>query len=428
MTDGGGMETTAGWSARVEEEFEEDFEEEFAQDFPEELSGELSGEIPEELAARFARAEPGGPATATGWSIGVEEEFLLVDPGARRSVPLAAEVRARAGEHPPPAPDAAVQLELQTSQLEAATGVCTRLADLADQLTAGRRRLADAARGAGARLVSTGTPVLPGPVGVTDDDRYRRFAHAQAGVVCDYEACGCHVHIGVPDRETAVAVVNHLRPWLPTLLALSVNSPYDQGRDTGYGSWRTIQMSRYPGAGIPPWFPSAAAYDERLGQLVECRVLLDPAVTFWLARPSPHLPTVEVRAADAAGGTAEAVLQAALTRALVRTALADLAAGREAPRVDDQLTAAALWSAARHGLTGPAVDPLRACRLPADVLVSRMLDRVAPALEETGDLSLARAGVAELLHSGTGAERQRRAAAAGGPAAVVDMLVAQTAQ
>ncbi|MGA5699962.1 carboxylate-amine ligase [Peterkaempfera bronchialis] len=372
-------------------------------------------------------AQSGGEGGA-GWTVGVEEEFLLVDPDTRCGVPLAAAVLERAGGLPAPAGDAAVHLELLASQVESATGVCTRLDELTRQLTAGRRRLAEAARAEGARLVSSGTPVLHGPVGVAPGGRFRRIADAYAGVMSDYQSCGCHVHVGVPDRDTAVAVVNHLRPWLPTLLALSVNSPYDRGRESGCASWRAVEQSRFPGGGVPPWFPSAAAYDAALDRLVECGVLMDRAMTFWLARPSSHLPTVEIRAADAAIGVPEAVLQAALSRALVRTALAELAAGREAPPpggADGQLSAAALWAAARHGLSGPGVDPLLARQVPAPRLVERLLDLVAPELEETGDLAAARAAAARLLRVGTGAVRQCRAGGAG-PAAVVDMLIEET--
>ncbi|MBB5085131.1 hypothetical protein [Nonomuraea endophytica] len=111
---------------------------------------------------------------------------------------------------------------------------------------------------------------------------------------------------------------------------------------------------------MPPWFDSAAAYDRQAARLVARGVLVDEAMSFWLARPGVGLATVEVRAADAAGTVEEAVLQAALTRALVTTAEAALAAGREAPNVSDQVCAAAVWNAARHGLDGPgAAAPTR---------------------------------------------------------------------
>lgn len=189
-----------------------------------------------------------------------------------------------------------------------------------------------------------------------------------------------------------------------------------------------MEQSRFPGAGVPPWSADAAEFDRRVQCLVDGGVLADPAMTFWLARPSPHLPTVEVRVADAAGTVDEAVLQAALTRALVRRALWDLAAGRQAPRVDDQVCAAAVWSAARYGLDGPGVHPLEGTAVPAMRLVKELMGRVRPALEESGDLAAVEAALARLRVVGTGAVRQRRAAAVNGTAGAAAMLIRQTAR
>ncbi|REF00184.1 carboxylate-amine ligase [Thermomonospora umbrina] len=367
-----------------------------------------------------------GRDAVSGVTMGVEEEFLLVDPATGGTVPRASRVLARAAEAPPRAPGAEYHAELVTTQVEAVTGVCRDLPSLARQLREGRRVLARAAAGEGLALVSSGTPVpatLDPPF--ADGDRFSLIAERYAGMVVGYESCGCHVHVGVPERETAVAVVNHLRPWLPTLLALSANSPFDRGRDSGYASWRMVGQARFPGSGVTPWFPSAQAYERGLDRLVDCGVLVDRAMTFWLARPSSHLPTVEVRVADAAATVDEAVLQAALTRALVRRAVADLETGREAPRPDDQVCAAALWAAARHGLGGPGVHPLEEVQVPAWRLVDELLDRVRTALEESGDLSRVTALLARLRRGGTGADRQRRAGGSGG-AEVVAMLIRET--
>ncbi|HEX2315168.1 MAG TPA: glutamate--cysteine ligase [Thermomonospora sp.] len=368
-----------------------------------------------------------GRDAVPGVTMGVEEEFLLVDPATGTTVPRAARVLARAAKAPPRPPGAEFHPELVTTQVESVSGVCTEAAGLRRQLYEGRRALADAAAAEGVALVSTGTPVPPTVAPpFTDGDRYTLIAERFAGMVVGYESCGCHVHVGVPERETAVAVVNHLRPWLPTLLALSVNSPFDRGRDSGYASWRMVGQARFPGAGVPPWCPSAQAYDRRLDRLVDCGVLVDRTMTFWLARPSARLPTVEVRAADAAATVDEAVLQALLTRALVRQALLELAAGREAPRPEDQVCAAALWAAARHGLSGPGVHPLKEVRVPAGRLVDELLAWTRPALEESGDLAVVTGLLARVRRAGTGADRQRRAAARGGVPAVVGMLARQT--
>lgn len=184
-------------------------------------------------------------------------------------------------------------------------------------------------------------------------------------------------------------------------------------------------QARFPGSGVPPWFGSAAAYEAQVARLVDCGVLVDDRQSFWLARPSPWLPTVEFRVADAALEVGEAVLQAALSRALVRTALTDLAAGREAPRVDDQVAAAAVWSAARHGLAGPGVDVHVGKQVAATELLTRLLDRVGPALADLGDLPVVHAGIRAVLAQGTGAQRQRRALADGADA-LIRMLADRT--
>ncbi|MEJ2856852.1 MULTISPECIES: carboxylate-amine ligase [unclassified Saccharothrix] len=310
-----------------------------------------------------APRRPGGALS----TVGVEEEFLLVDAVSRTPVPLAREVLERVGDVP------GMHGELHATQVEFASGVCTGADELRDQLTEGRRRLARAAREVGALLVPAGAPVL----GVTppprlEDERFQRITDLYRGQVADYQCCGCHVHVGVPDQDTAVAVLNHLRPWLPTLLALSVNSPFAHGRDTGFGSWRMVEQSRFPGSGVPPRFTSAAEYDAAVDRLVACGVVVDRGMSFWLARLSPRYPTVEVRAADTAATVDRAVEQAMLTRALVDRALADLAEGREGPVLDDQVLAAAVWTAARYGLDGPGVDPWRGVLVPATDLVAAL--------------------------------------------------------
>lgn len=270
--------------------------------------------------------------------------------------------------------------ELAGTQVEAATGPCTSVSDLGEALRQARGTLEKAAEEVGLGLLSRGTPQKPSRQEIVSrgNPRFRHVLDTYAGVVEHYEACGCHVHVGVPDRETGVRVLNHVRPWLPTLLALSANSP-----DNGYASWRLVEQSRFPGSGVPPVFSGAAEYDAAVARMVACGTLVDRAQSFWLARLSPKLPTVEFRAADAAATVEDAVLQAALSRALVHTACHG-----ESPPVRDDVCAAAVWAASRYGLDGAAVDPWRECRVPATALLERLLEHVTPALEERGELTL----------------------------------------
>jgi carboxylate-amine ligase len=353
----------------------------------------------------------------------VEEEFLLVDRRTRLPVPAAGEVLAAAGT----GGVAELKPELQRSQVESVTGVCTTLAQVREQLADGRRRLVAAAGGLGLALLATGHPPrAAGPPGLIGNARAARIGDTYAAVIRDYQTCGCHVHVGVPDRAVAVAVLDHLRPWLPTLLALAANSPFDAGADTGYQSWRMVLQSRFPGSGPAPACGSVAEYDRALDALVSCGVLADRQMGFWLARPSEHLPTVEVRVADAALCVDDAVLLAGLVRALVGTAVAAVTAGEPAPQPAAPVVTAALWTAARYGLAGPAVDPWRACRVPAADLLERLAKHVTPALDAVGDTAEVHRQLDRVRREGTGATRQRRAAR-GDPSRLVDWLARHTA-
>ncbi|MET8849474.1 glutamate--cysteine ligase [Amycolatopsis sp. NPDC004625] len=363
-----------------------------------------------------------GPPT-----MGVEEEFLLVNPRTGQTSPCAEPVLGRYRHHGPLPDGVKVHRELRLTQLEAATGVCTTADELRHQLTAARRVLAGAAAAEDCALLATGTPAGPGAAGPppASTGRYAEIDAVYGAVVADYEACGCHVHVGVPDPDTAVAVVNHLGRWLPTLLALSANSPFDQGRDTGYHSWRTVLQSRFPGSGVAPHLRGHAEYRRAVETLVACGALVDPDQTFWPARPSGRFPTVEVRVADTALTVDHAVLQALLSRALVQRALSELAAGREAAPLSPQVAAAAVWTAARHGLAGDLVDVAEETRRPAWTLVEALLAHVRVPLDESGDLAEVEKLLDAVRTEGTGSVQQR-AAAVHGTAAAVRWLTAAT--
>ncbi len=358
-----------------------------------------------------------------GATLGVEEEFLLLDPYTAEPVDRAAPVIAGCvadGEW-------TVQPEYAESQVETATGVCTSAEQVGRQLAEARASLAAAADRQGALLVASGAPVVASrPLTLADGDRYARIADHYGGMFSDYQCCGMHVHVGVPDRDVAAVVLNHFTPWLPVLLALSVNSPLRQGRDAGYASLRALTQAGVPAAGPPPWVESAADYDRHLARVVDSGAFLDERITFWQARLSPHLPTVEIRVADSVATWADAQLITALCRGIAVAAAADVAAGVPAPRVDPKAISSALWAAARHGLRGFAIDPLTQTRTTVRGQLKALLARVGPALAEFDELSTVTTGLADLFRRGTGADLQR-AAAPDGPAAVAHALARRTA-
>ena len=361
-----------------------------------------------------------------GVTLGVEEEFLLVNRGSRLPVGDAAAVLA--GVLPSDlAGESCAVPEMWDTAVETSTGICSDLAQLRDQLGRNRAALRRAARARGLELVPTGHPLLGTETALPRrDGHYEWMSDTYAGTLADQEICGCHVHVGLGDRELGVAVLNHLAPWLPTLLALTANSPFRRGRDTGFHSWRMMVHTRLPASGIPPWFGSAAEYDADLARLGECGLLPPDHGGLRLARLSGHLPTIEVRVADTTVTTGEAVLYAALVRGLVRTALDELNAGREARRASDTVLGDALWAAARRGLDAPAVDPWNGTRTSAHAMVARLYRHAEDALAVTGDLDEVRGLLHALLTRGNGAVRQRMAAARYGVPGALDMLIRGT--
>jgi glutamate---cysteine ligase / carboxylate-amine ligase len=301
-------------------------------------------------------------------------------------------------------------------QVETATRVCASLDDLARELIRLRRLAADAAASAGCLLVATGIAPYrtPGLAALTDQPRYRELARRYGPLVAAAGgACGCHVHVGVPSRDLGVQVLTRLRPWLAPLLAITVNSPIAHGHDTAWASCRYPAWSRWPTASVPGAWPDAAAYDTAVRRLIGQGAALDEQGIYFPARLSPRYPTVEVRVADACLDVGTAVLLAGLTRALVATALAEARQGTPLPAAPASWVNAALLTAARHGLAGPAVDPFTGQATDARSLQSRLLDHVHPAISARGDAQTVAWLLRRLDQQGTGADRQRALFASG---------------
>ncbi|MCE7010602.1 glutamate--cysteine ligase [Kibdelosporangium philippinense] len=354
-------------------------------------------------------------------TVGVEEEFLLVDVEsgglADRAPDILSEVEG--GGHD-------LQPEIALSQVESASAVCVTMSDLRAQLSSARRVLADEATRHGSRLIATGTPVLGrgSPSGLTPLPRYHRMTREFRALIGDLPVCGCHVHVGLPDDETRVLVCNHIRYWLPTLLAINANSPYCNGADTGYASWRYLMWSRWPSAGAPPWFESASDYYAAREQVIASGAAMDLGMLYWDVRLSAHQPTVEVRVGDVAPTVDDAVLMAALVRGIAATALAT---GELGPAVPQYLLRPALWRAARDGLEGQGVDLVTGELAPAADLAGALVRWIRPALEMAGDYELVDESLARLVLDGCGAARQRAAfGRTGSLDGVVEFLAAQT--
>ena len=350
------------------------------------------------------------PATTplpAGATLGVEEEFHLVDPSTLALAPSPAlseaALRGQFGSR--------IHAEITTTQLETTTGICRTLADVRAEITGARQEAVAAAESAGVAILAASTH----PFGtwqqqqITADPRYEAMVERWAALALQQDICGCHVHVGVPDLETAVAVMDRARPYLPVLLAMTGSSPFHGGVDTGYESYRTVWWSRWPVTGIPEHFGSADRYLEVVEGMVVSGVVADSSNLYWDVRPSWHLPTLEFRLADVCTDVDAAVLHAALVRSLVRVLAGRAERGEECPQPRAELLRAARWRAARHGLSGELFDPLLGSLVEARPAVSRLVAELRDDLRAHGEWDEVSGLLRQLFVRGTSAARQRGA-------------------
>ncbi|MFF8729277.1 glutamate--cysteine ligase [Streptomyces sp. NPDC015171] len=358
-------------------------------------------------------------------TVGVEEEFILVDRDSRAAVYRAPSVVHAALDRLGPSH---VTPEVSQAQVETVSAVCRTAAELEAEILRLRRGTAAAAAESDCLLIPSGTAILgrTGPPPVVDKPRYRAFIDRFGPLLHDQGVNACHVHVGVADREEAVRAVNHLRGWMPLLLAITGNSPYSAGADTGYASWRSMVWGRWPSAGPPPYLRDTAHHEQLVGQLVATEAAMDPGMVYWHVRPSPHLPTIEVRVADVQPEPGTTAAYALLVRALVSCAVEAVRAGERAPEIPDALLRAACWQAARYGTAGtlPATHT-RDCTPTAVVrLIEELWKRVESHLSRYGDDRPVSDWLSEVQRHGSGSVRQRRVAESHGGSLqdVVDAL------
>ncbi|MFA5607364.1 MAG: glutamate--cysteine ligase [Leucobacter sp.] len=347
---------------------------------------------------------------------GVEEEYLLLDAdtglprdGADAMISSLTGLRA---EH-----------EFFHNQLETATPVCGSAGEAFASLGEFRAAAAAAAAEHGLVLAGTGLPPVGGDlVGrVTDNERYRGIHREMRAMVHRYHSTGTHVHVEVPSRDAGVEVFARIAPWSPALLALTANSPIWLGTDSGYASWRYLQLQQWPSSGYPPALRDAAEYDAIVDGLVRAGALLDKALVNWSIRLSEKFPTVELRTADAQLTSGEAVVFGLLLRALVHTALGERERGVPLRAAQPDLLRGVHWVAARNGVDSELVDPLTGAPAPAFDVVGSLVDHLAPSLEATGDLMHVERFIARRREDGGGARLQRRAWTDGGIAGLLDL-------
>jgi YbdK family carboxylate-amine ligase len=351
-------------------------------------------------------------AVGVGATLGVEEEYHLLDPetGKLMNCPdLSARALAgAAGPH--------LQPEMLTSQLEAATDVCADLDQVRRAILAMRSEAAAAAAQLGAAILATSTHPFASleEIEVTAQPRYQTLVERFGTIVSQFNLCGCHVHVAVPDLDTAVAIMNHARPYLPVLAALTGSSPFHAGQDTGYDSFRLPWLALWPQGGPPPYLRSAEHYLAMVAQSVSMGMVEDASAMLWDIRPSSTYPTLEFRAADVCTDIDDAVLYAGVVRSLVRVVGARVATGVDAYEISEPTLRAARWRAARYGISDTLWSPARSEPVPAEVALDDLIGELRTDLEAHDELLEIEELLNALRRRGTSATRQRRTFAATG--------------
>jgi carboxylate-amine ligase len=341
------------------------------------------------------------------FTVGIEEEFALVHPESLELIPRFEVLRDAAASDP--VLSVSIAGELISSEIEIRSGRGADVDDARARQADARRRLFTLARGHGVALGATGTHPLSDyrEQHIIDTAHYRRVEDGLKYVAWRNNTFSVHVHVGVRGADRAVRVCDRLRPVLPLLLAVSANSPYIDGRDSGLHSGRSQTFTKsFPRCGIPDVFGSWRAWADYVELLVRTNSIVEFTQLWWSVRPHHEFGTVEVRICDAQTTAAESDGLAALIVACVRQAAAEVDAGEAPPDLPARLIEENVWRAIRYGLDGRLLD-LQARRID-EFPASEALDRLR-----------AWSGADVTLPELNGAQRQRRMIEAGATPAEV---------
>jgi carboxylate-amine ligase len=340
--------------------------------------------------------------SAPAFTLGIEEELMILDPSAEYRLANAIEALVE------DAPAGDLKPELLECVLEIATRPSANTAEAGVQLRSLRRQANAAAAKHGLQIGSAGTH----PFGLWEDqrisagERYRYLVSELKFVARQELIFGLHVHVGIDDREKAIHVANGMRVHVPILTALGANSPYWRGDDSGLASARVPIFRAFPRIGIPPVYRDWADYEDRIAFMSESGVIKDYTYLWFDVRPHPMFGTVEVRATDGQTRVEHTLALAALIQAMARELAVHFEEGRELAEYPHEMLDENKWAAARHGRHGELVDLPTTDRVQTRELARRLYDRLRDHAVDLGSVNEFDCLV-ELIDEGTGADRQR---------------------
>jgi carboxylate-amine ligase len=361
------------------------------------------------------------------FTLGIEEEFQIIDPETRelRShiQQILADRKVLLKEH--------VKAEMHQSVVELGTEICVDTAAARQQVVQLRSELAAVAARAGLKIASAGTHPFSHWMNqvITDNERYETIVKDMQQIARANLIFGLHVHVGIPDREEAIDVMNQARYFLPHLYALSANSPFWLGQNTGLKAYRQMIFERFPRTGIPDAFESLSEYDDYLKLLVSTNCIDNAKKIWWDIRLHPFFNTIEFRICDAQSRVDDTIALAALMQAIVvklHKLRSENVTFRKYPRrlIDENR-----WRAGRYGIDGKLIDFGRGCEVDERELLHEMLEFIADEVDELGSKAEI-AHIETIMRDGTGADRQLRVWEEndGDLKAVVDHIVEETSE
>ena len=341
--------------------------------------------------------------TGADFSIGVEEEFQIVDPETgelkahiQELLPLG---QALLGDQ--------IHAEMLQSVVEATTHICYNIGEVRSEITRLRKAMSLMLAKAGLRMVAAGTHPLSHwqQQAITPNDRYRVLEEDMQDVVRSILIFGLHVHITVPDRNRMIEIMNEVRYFLPHILALSTSSPFWLGRVTGLKSYRTIVWQGFPRTGIPEHFASWDEFENYVELLIKTNCIDNGKKIWWDVRPHPTYNTLEFRVCDMPITADETIALAALFQALV-VKLYKLREKNLGFRLYNRsLIQENKWRAARYGLDGTMIDFGKSQEVPTRHLIEELLDFVDDVVDELGSRAELQT-IRRILRMGSGADRQ----------------------
>jgi carboxylate-amine ligase len=356
----------------------------------------------------FEKAEERFDA-AVDFTIGLEEEFAIVDPTTLELVPRFEELHAAARESDPLLYES-ITGELICSEIEIVSGPAATMAEAFERQRERRRRLFALTESHGVMLAATGTHPWADyrEQKIIDTEHYRRVEEGLKYVAWRNNTFSLHVHVGIHDIDRAARVCDRLRPLLPLLLAISANSPFLDGRDSGLHSARTQSFTRnFPRCGVPEVFGGWAPYRSYLEFLLRTRSIVEFTQVWWSVRPHLDFGTGEVRICDAQAGAQESEALAALLAACVAQSARDIDEGVPFDDPLGRVIEENMWRAIRYGLDGKLIDVERGEEYPAREAIERLTAWSAPMRAELG--------LEPSFPEHNGAQRQRALIDAGHP-------------